>query len=1004
MTATLVWALGVAGVVIAGALLMWRWATRLRRSFDAGDRANAAGQQEAAAACYGRAVKLFESGPRQAMRQRYLTALVALGGIQQDLRRTRAAFEHYRKAQQEGAKLPEKAIQVLAECQASDGVTTSAAVEDYLAYAGLGFLRGGKVLEVAKLLEKVCTITDQTPAAERALALQRCRRLIAACDEFEWAHYYSAIAFLDDGHPDDAVSAMVRAGQLNPGRALTHHWRIFQRAHAAGARLLDPADRLVAECLAETGTTDEDAIGYYLRYIRVGPFKDERARRVLELLQRQCDVSEKMRGTDRHAAAERCIRVIAANPGLEWAHYFLGLARLLSHSIEEAQQCFEKSLSLNPRRPMTYYWLGVCGLERSEPNLDGAIHMIDRFLEMAEAGPEQNRFPKRQAAICARIGQLLVDRAGGFDAAVGGSERKDRLTGPLHYFNVAVERHGDSAEYHYLFGRTLASCGDAGRALTHLERAAALSPKDKRYQFQLGLELVAAGRFQEAIGSLEAVLEQDPADLDALSRVGELRFRAGRYERAEQDLRGYLGRAPSPDSRFYGIFVRALYAQGKYQSVILEVGKAPAACRRHLEEDREAAFEVARTYGMLGLPADAIPWYMLAGDSPATRYYIGCAQARLGNHTEALDCLGSVAAAAGEFQARGLIQCGHVNLARGDEQSAEADYLEAASIEPGNREVHYAIGVLCGRRKDYREAQRRFLRSLEIQPDPRSRFALAVTLEHIGEAREALGEFGQLRDDGRWGQKARLRSTLLHYGLGEYGEALKDLEGVDFRPEFGDIAAFWRGAALYQTGRFEDAIRQWDSLLGKHPGDAVLVEDLGSAWLRQGVAQARDGRFAEAAGSLQQCLRLCPQDETASRELGKIEFRRGVAALRNDGAPDFQKAAGHFAAAMAAGDTGAGFYDAICSLYLGLPDECLQKLEPLAASGAPRERYHLGLCLLYAGREDEALRVLGEVASSSGDGKYRRYAAWALGNELIRNGRYEDATGALQLAAGQAAN
>jgi hypothetical protein len=57
----------------------------------------------------------------------------------------------------------------------------------------------------------------------------------------------------------------------------------------------------------------------------------------------------------------------------------------------------------------------------------------------------------------------------------------------------------------------------------------------------------------------------------------------------------------------------------------------------------------------------------------------------------------------------------------------------------------------------------------------------------------------------------------------------------------------------------------------------------------------------------------------------------------------------------------------------------------------PAMIYHVGWCLLQSGQLKEAAHLFDRVNAMPGCNGYARYAAWALSNTMIVDGRYEDA-------------
>ena len=188
-----------------------------------------------------------------------------------------------------------------------------------------------------------------------------------------------------------------------------HHYR---KAKALGAVLPISAVFLMAECYAERNETGEDAVDAYLTYLSSGPKTGPAAEQVHAIMQSFCQVTEDMKSAQRKPLGDLNRRVLAANPYLEWAHYFFGLASLLEGRTSEAIGAFVKARKINPDRALTCYWLGVCHLQLPVPDLDAAISVVDEFLSFPHG--DIKRTGKREARVCLEISRRLIEAAGGF--------------------------------------------------------------------------------------------------------------------------------------------------------------------------------------------------------------------------------------------------------------------------------------------------------------------------------------------------------------------------------------------------------------------------------------------------------------------------------------------------------------------------------------------------------------------------------------------------------------
>jgi len=832
-------------------------------------------------------------------------------------------------------------------------------------------------------------------AAERALLRGDTRRALIGFDQ---AAAILKSRPLRGGEHIMLRRALVASGDIERGRK--NRQRAFERyseARAAGAELPAAAQPFMGQCYAEKDDRSKEALGLYLSYARSGPFTGPHSDKVFAVLQSACQVRETMKGVERRAAAELNRRALEANPSFEWASYFLGLALLLDGRAQEAATYFEKARLLNPARTLTCYWLAVCRLQRPEPDLDGAMQMIDEFLSAPGA---DGRHLKRQASICAEIGKLLVQRLGGFDAAVDCSsdEHCPTLARAVYYFETATARGPDSAEYHYLLGRSRVLAGALGPAIAALERASALAPNEKLYHFRLGVERQKAGQLSAAAEALEAALTIDPEWTDALDRAARLSLEIGRFDRAEAHAALLLSRRDRrPD--LVALLLRALYAQNKHAQVVREV-EAPAAEPLSVARFPEAAFVVARSYAALGQFDRAVVWYPDLPDKPAARYYHGCAFAGLGRFEEARACFNAVAGSGGEYAGRALLQRGNLHLETGERERAAADYAEALRKSPEDAHIHYALGVFAATGGDHDAAAEHFKRAATLSPADFAfaravTFALAVTEERRGESERAREYYRQVIDDSELGRPAALRLGVLACRAGNHVEALGYLGRCAEAGDDSETLLFYRGTALLFSGRIEEAIRDWTRVAERKPDNERVAVNLARARYLLGVEQVRAGRLADAAESWRHYLEQYPADEKTRRDVAQIHFRLAISALRETDSPDVSKAACHLDEALRYDGTDPVYslYAALCKLRSGDAVACRARLDELVQAGhqKPRILYNLAVSLLHQSETERAVQILHEVASAGPAEPYARYAAWALANEYARQSKLEEA-------------
>ena len=297
----------------------------------------------------------------------------------------------------------------------------------------------------------------------------------------------------------------------------------YADAKALGASLAIEQTLLLAEWYAEREQKDEDAISAYLEYMRSGPKSGSAAIQVYSVMHGICAVSEEMKTSQRRPLSELNRRVVAANPGVEWAYYFQGLASLLDGRATEAIPAMMQALALNPSRKLTCYWLAVCHLQAKDPSLETAMKFIDQFIA---GGQKDGKNRKREARFCAEISRRLVERAGGVGVAKQAlsAQQGADLDKAIHYLQIAVEHQPADAATQHSLGRAYRLKGAVTEALAALRKAAELVPSEKLYAFDLGMQCVEAGHVSDAIEALETAVRICPTLEEAHQGLARIYF------------------------------------------------------------------------------------------------------------------------------------------------------------------------------------------------------------------------------------------------------------------------------------------------------------------------------------------------------------------------------------------------------------------------------------------------------------------------------------------------
>lgn len=157
------------------------------------------------------------------------------------------------------------------------------------------------------------------------------------------------------------------------------------------------------------------------------------------------------------------------------------------------------------------------------------------------------------------------------------------------------------------------------------------------------------------------------------------------------------------------------------------------------------------------------------------------------------------------------------------------------------------------------------VRSAEIHHD------LGVEALGAGRAQEALQEFeAALAIDERFAEAHLGRALVLEFGFSRADEAEKAYRrAIALKPGYSE-AHNDLGQLLAKSGRYEEAVAQFDAALGD-----LLYREPYVARCNKGQALRRMGRREEGMAELQACVRLAPRYCDGRRELGRLLLQDG---------------------------------------------------------------------------------------------------------------------------------
>ena len=219
------------------------------------------------------------------------------------------------------------------------------------------------------------------------------------------------------------------------------------------------------------------------------------------------------------------------------------------------------------------------------------------------------------------------------------------------------------------------------------------------------------------------------------------------------------------------------------------------------------------------------------------------------------------------------------HLARGAELAdkkklypeAEQEFRAALALEPGNPDLHFALGYVLYEQKKWDLAAAEYRTCIRLQPD------LALAHHHLGLTLDKKRDLDGAIAEYRTAIRLQPDDAKAHYNLGRALGGKGDLDGAivesrtAIRLEPDDaLAHSMLGLGLERKGDPDGAIAEYNTAIRLQPDDAI-------SHLSLGFALGRRGGLDRAIAEYNTAIRLQPDNADAHNRLG--------AALR-DGPPN----------------------------------------------------------------------------------------------------------------------
>ena len=194
---------------------------------------------------------------------------------------------------------------------------------------------------------------------------------------------------------------------------------------------------------------------------------------------------------------------------------------------------------------------------------------------------------------------------------------------------------------------------------------------------------------------------------------------------------------------------------------------------------------------------------------------------------------------------------------------AKTAAMRASELDNSLPNTHLALGTIAEVEKNWIEAEREYLRVIELDPGHAGvRNNYARVLLGMGRVEEAIDQIDRAQQLSPVGNVINANVVGIRTLAGRYDEAIqRGREALELNPDF-YIVRSWLATAYLYTNRHEEAIAEARICLERSSGEFSFCVSM----LAAGLEAA--GRFDEATALLHSHVDSNPEDAFAVRELG----------------------------------------------------------------------------------------------------------------------------------------
>jgi tetratricopeptide (TPR) repeat protein len=489
-----------------------------------------------------------------------------------------------------------------------------------------------------------------------------------------------------------------------------------------------------------------------------------------------------------------------------------------------------------------YYYFTAAQIQRKKGNLDNAIIMLRKAIELDKESP----YLKRELATV-----YLQNKESGK---------------AIKILEEVLQQYPDNVKALIIYGGTRQVRKENKDAVEAYEKILALDPKQERVYSLLGNLYVDAGDYKSAESTFRRLLKNYPTSYAGHYYLGRINAKQGKVKEAEREYKKAIELVPDrPEPRFE--LIELYKDKGKSKEIIqlyedilvtnpnniratIELGYYYQQLGRTKEAHKILANQGLRSQNEFEVIITVIQLYidpkkydaalvvlegMLKGlpNSPELNHLIGITYYGLENNDRAALHFKKVTPESRFFQ-DAVVHVAFILQEKGENEEAARFLRAAIEKDPENADFKYYLGTFHEEMGDFASAEKYINQAIEIEPDnPRYIFRLGVVYDKANKKQASMDAMRRVIE---LDPKHANALNYLGYTYADLGQNLDEAErlvkeALKHKPNDGYITDSL-GWVYYKKGQFDKALRYLKKAVELVPDDPIMLEHMGDAYLK----------------------------------------------------------------------------------------------------------------------------------------------------------------------------